>query len=246
VSHPRSTTKTGRVRALVTDSDTDSEHSWDFGVGDLVIDLDADIERDCDGVGNYDTTMSSSDALKMKIKRKNSASIKIEASEHKPEPKADQNSPDKSHAVHGKSSDKSFNKVVNTPEKSPSTKGRGSGKKTSKVTNRPSNPNSNTTAVITTSPTGTVPTDCSVASPTQVGPVTGSSPVNGSDNRLGRQVVTPAKHPPRDPAHDPYEFNAKFEDRLMFPAKKPKVDKVYMFTYNAYINVLSTYIYIYG
>lgn len=248
---PRSTTSSAKHSPASQSgyrSESDDESDWDFGVGNLVIDLEADIEKT--KASNNNNTLSSNNNLprnaasaspakankmssvehqatvdnkagiKMKIKRKNPSAKSSEAKHEIIKSEKGANSPGDSSPV-----DRAKNSQTSEKDKS---KGRTVHGKKVKDRNKGANSNSeqvngsNTAFMMSPAPqnnnTNPATNNVNLA---QVGSVSVEL------DRLATPYP-PATTPQKKDVEDPYEFNVnKVEDRpLGFPVKKIKVEKV--------------------
>lgn len=232
--------------------DSDSEGDWDVGVGNLVIDLDADLERHqrtavvaTEGVPSSVTSgkMSSVEhhavvdkGLKMKIKRKNvgskSSDIKheiVKAAEGKVSGVGGSNR----EGVENTSGNNLSGSVPNSPmdkqkhgsnidSKEKSTKGRGTHKK-EKGRAKGAEPVANGSPFHGASGSTSGNSSSSGSAATNTAIPTHKITVDLYP------IPTPFNIKKETPADDPYEFNAKVEDGgrpIGFPVKKIKVEKV--------------------
>ncbi len=229
-------------------SDYDDESDWDFGVGNLVIDLDADIEKSQNinnnntpaKVSSKSTKMSSLEhqptdykqaSLKMKIKRTKNVGAKSSEAKHEIVKSDGKSGAGNSLAMSDNSTggnptncaSEKGGKHNNTEKERSSAKGRGVHKNKVKDRNKSGGDQlSNGGPYI-----GAVPTNPTVVSTLSSSDITCTVTGNVSVD-LGDRLST-SYNVKKDalPTHDPYEFNAKVEDRpLGFPHKKIKVEKV--------------------
>ena len=204
-------------------SDSDSENNWDFGIGDLVIDLDVDSEKSggellhhhenlsSSGASsyttpNYNSSMTSMTAgnLKMKIKRKPAADAS-----------GSQTQVNNSNVY----SDNKVNEIMKNKNISRNNDKNGSknrlpSKKVAKVV-KPGAPQGSTSSAVSQ---------------------TSMSESEGERSQSTEDLSSEGRY---SSAQDPYEFSDKLEDKPVYPGKKVKIekvggwmDKIYTFTRN--------------